>query len=143
MKLRVLTATSKGKLLSIADIIAKKGGADYAVDVIPPAYPCERERLTVIVVSAAAKMPDSFSSFCKLLSRTRSQYVAFVVDGTPENAAQILNWVKDAGARVCENVLYINGGLPFKFLRGISDEEKQKAENWIDATLAEISNAQV
>lgn len=142
MKLRVLTATKKGKLLSLAEIISKKGGAEYAVDVIPPAYPCERERLTVIVVSAAAKMPDSFSFFCKSLSRARSQYVAFVVDGTAENAEQIIAWVKEAGSRVCENVLYVNGGLPFKFLRGVSDEEKKNAEDWIDAVLAEISTAQ-
>ena len=142
MKLRVLTATKKGKLLSLAEIISKKGGAEYAVDVIPPAYPCERERLTVIVVSATSKMPDSFAFFCKSLNRARSQYVAFVVDGTPENAAPIVEWVKEAGSRVCENILYVNGGLPFKFLRGVSDEEKKTAEDWIDATLAEISGAQ-
>ncbi len=141
MKLRVLTATSKGKLLTIAEALSKKGGADYAVDVIPPAYSCDRERLVIIVASAAAKMPNAFQIFCKDLSRSRAQHVALVIDGTPENAAPIAEWIKNAGAHVCDEILYVKGGLPFKFLRGLPEEEKAAAEAWLDRILAEISNS--
>ncbi len=138
MKLRVLTATNKGKLLAIADMLSKKGGAEYAVDVIPPAYSCDRERLVIIVVSAAAKMPNAFSIFCKDLSRARSQHVALLIDGTPENAAQIIDWIKGAGTHLCDEVLYMKGGMPFKFMRGVTEEETNIAADWLDRIMADI-----
>ncbi len=138
MKLRVLTATSKGKLLSIAEMLAKKGQAEYAVDVIPPAYSCDRERLVILVVSAAAKMPNAFTIFCKDLGRGRTQHVALVVDGKKENAEPIIEWIKGAGTHVCDEVLYMNGGLPFKFLRGVSEEENAAAAAWLERIMVDI-----
>ena len=138
MKLRVLTATNKGKLLSIAEMLSKKGGAEYAVDVIPPAYSCDRERLVIIVASAAAKMPNAFSIFCKDLSRGRTQHVALLIDGTPENAAQIVEWIKGAGTHLCDEILYMKGGLPFKFMRGVTEEESATASAWLDRIMADI-----
>ena len=140
MKLRVLTATSKGKLLAIAETLAKKGQAEYAVDVIPPAYSCDRERLVILVVSAAAKMPNAFTIFCKDLGRGRTQHVALLVDGTPENAAPIIEWIKGAGSHVCDEVLYMKGGLPFKFLRGVTEEETATATAWLERIMADIQN---
>lgn len=138
MKLRVLTATNKGKLHSIAEMLAKKGEAEYAVDVIPPAYSCDRERLVILVVSAAAKMPNAFSIFCKDLGRGRTQHVALLIDGTPENAAPIIEWIKGAGTHVCDEVLYMKGGLPFKFLRGVTEEETATAAAWLERIMADI-----
>ena len=140
MKLRVLTATNKGKLHAIADMLAKKGEAEYAVDVIPPAYSCDRERLVILVISAASRMPNAFSIFCKDLSRGRTQHVALLVDGKAENAAPIIEWIKGAGTHVCDEVLYMNGGLPFKFMRGVSDEEAATATAWLERIMANIQN---
>ena len=50
MKLRVLTDTNKGKLLSIASTLASN--SDYKADVIPPAYSCDKERIVVLAISA-------------------------------------------------------------------------------------------
>ncbi len=141
MKLRVLTATSKGKLLTIAEMLSKRGGAEYAVDVIPPAYSCDRERLVVIVASVAAKMPNAFAIFCKDLSRARAQHVALLIDGSPENAQTVVDWIKGAGAHVCDEVLYMKGGLPFKFTKSVTEEEKTTATEWFDRILADISKA--
>jgi len=138
MKLRVLTATKKGKLLEIADILSARGNAEKPADIIPPAYSCDRERLVVLVVSAASKMPNAFEIFCKDLGKGRAQYVALLIDGKPENAAPILEWIKGAGANIIDEVLYMNGGLPFKFLRSVSDEEKETATAWLDRVLATI-----
>ena len=52
MRMRVLTRTSKGKLLTIADEVTKLISADKATDKIPTAYPCDGERLVVVVASA-------------------------------------------------------------------------------------------
>ena len=141
MKLRVLTATKKGKLLTIAEMLSKEGGADYAVDVIPPAYACDRERLVIVVASVAAKMPNAFSIFCKDLSKSRAQHVALLVDGKAEHAATIVDWIKNAGAHVCDEILYMNGGLPFKFTKSVSDEEKQAASEWLKRIFEDIGKA--
>ena len=141
MKLRVLTATKKGKLLEIANILSTAGNADKPADIIPPAYSCDRERLVVLVVSAASKMPNAFEIFCKDLGRARAQYVALLIDGTPEKTAPILEWLKSAGANVVDEILYMNGGLPFKFLRNVTDEEKETATAWLQRVLTTITNA--
>lgn len=140
MKLRVLTATNKGKLLALAEMISKKGQSDYAVDVIPPAYSCERERLVVIVATVGGKMKNSFEIFCKDLNRGRAQHVALLIDGTPENAAPVIEWIKGAGANLYDEVLYMNGGMPFKFMRKASDEEQKTALDWFDKVLEWMNN---
>ena len=140
MKLRVLTATKKGKLLEIANILSAAGNADKAADVIPPAYSCDRERLVVLVITAASKMPNAFEIFCKDLGKARAQNVALLIDGAPEKAAPIMEWLNQAGANIIEEVLYMNGGLPFKFMRGVTEEEKQTATEWLKRVLDKVTN---
>ena len=132
MRMRVLTQTNKGKLLTIADKITQLIEADKATDVIMPAYPCDGERLIVIVVSAKANMPDSFCRFMRSLKKTVTANVAFIVDGTPENAAGIVQMAKTNDANVMDNnILYINGGLPFKFMKKVTDEEMNTVREWV------------
>lgn len=132
MRTRVLTQTSCGKLLAIADEITKLIEADKATDVIMPAYPCDGERLIVIVASAKASMPDSFQRFMRSLKRSVTANVAFVIDGTPENAQKIVEMAKTGNSNVIDdNILYLGGGLPFKFLRGVKPEEMETVKNWV------------
>lgn len=132
MRMRVLTKTSSGKLLAIADEITKIINADKATDVIMPAYPCDGERLIVIVAKAQASMPDSFCRFMRSLKKSVTANIAFLIDGTPENAAKIVEMAKTNDSNVIENILYINGGLPFKFIRNVSEEEMRRVRQWID-----------
>ena len=132
MRMRVLTKTSSGKLLAIADEITKIINADKATDVIMPAYPCDGERLIVIVAKAQASMPDSFCRFMRSLKKSVTANIAFLIDGTPENAAKIVEMAKTNDSNVIENILYINGGLPFKFIRTVSEEEMRRVRQWID-----------
>ena len=132
MRMRVLTQTNKGKLLAIADEVTKLIEADKATDVIMPAYPCDGERLIVIVVSAKANMPDSFCRFMRSLKKTVTANVAFIVDGTPENAAPIIEMAKSQNSNVMEDkILYFDGGLPFKFMKKVSAEEMAIVEAWV------------
>ena len=132
MRMRVLTQTNKGKLLTIADKITKLIEADKATDVIMPAYPCDGERLIVIVVSAKATMPDSFCRFMRSLKKTVTANVAFIIDGTPENAAPIIEMAKSQNSNVMEDkILYFDGGLPFKFMKKVSPEEMAIVEAWV------------
>lgn len=137
MRMRVLTHTSKGKLLAIADEVTKLIEADKATDVIPAAYPCDGERLVVIVATAKPNMPDYFGRFVRSLKKTLTANVAFIIDGTPENASKIVEMAKTNDSNVIEdNILYINGGLPFKFLRKVSNEEMDSVKKWVTAIRA-------
>jgi len=132
MRMRVLTKTNKGKLLAIADEVTKLIEADKATDVIPSAYPCDGERLIVIVATAKPNMPEDFCRFVRSLKRAMTANVAFIIDGTPENAAAIVEMAKTGNSKVFEdNILYIEGGLPFKFLSKVSAEEMEKVRAWV------------
>ena len=139
MRMRVLTQTSKGKLLAIADEVTKLIQADKATDIIMPAYPCDGERLIVIVASAKASMPDSFCRFMRSLKKSVTANIAFIIDGTPENAAKIVEMAKTNNSNVIEDILYINGGIPLKFLRKVSAEEMDTVKAWVEKTLKALA----
>ena len=139
MRMRVLTQTSKGKLLAIADEVTKLIQADKATDIIMPAYPCDGERLIVIVASAKASMPDSFCRFMRSLKKSVTANIAFIIDGTPENAAKIVEMAKTNNSNVIEDILYINGGLPLKFLRKVPAEEMDTVKAWVEKTLKALA----
>ena len=133
MRMRVLTQTTKGKLLAIADEVTKLIDADKATDVIMPAHPCDGERLIVIIATAKPNMPESFCRFVRSLKKSVTANVAFIIDGTHENAAAIVEMAKTNNANVIEdNILYLDGGLPLKFLKKVSHEEMAKVKNWVD-----------
>ena len=139
MRMRVLTQTNKGKLLAIADQVTKLIEADKATDVIMPAYPCDGERLIVIVATAKAKMPDSFCRFMRSLKKSVTANIAFIIDGTPENAASIIEMAKTNNANVIDdNILYLEGGLPLKFLKKVTPEETAKVEAWVKEIRAKM-----
>ena len=139
MRMRVVTFTKKGKLLTIADEVTKLIEADKATDVIPPAYPCDGERLVVIVASAKSNMPNSFGLFTRSLKKSVAANVAFIIDGTPENAAKIVEMAKTNDANVfADNILYITGGLPFKFSKKVTEEEMNSVREWVKTIRASM-----
>ena len=140
MRMRVLTHTSKGKLISIANEVTKLISADKATDTIMPAYPCDGERLIIIVATAKPNMPDGFQRFVRSIKKSVAANVAFIIDGTPENAAKIVEMAKTNNSNVIEdNILYIDGGLPFKFMKKVTDDEKSKVENWVNDIKANLA----
>ena len=140
MRMRVLTKTNKGKLLAIADQVTKLIEADKATDVIPSAYPCDGERLVVIVATAKPSMPENFCRFMRSLKKSVTANIAFIIDGTPENAAPIVEMAKTNNANVMDNnILYLEGGLPFKFLKKVTDEEIAKVDAWVKEIRANLA----
>ena len=140
MRMRVLTQTTKGKLLAVADEVTKLIEADKATDVIMPAYPCDGERLIIIVATAKSTMPESFCRFVRSIKKSVTANVAFIIDGTHENAASIVEMAKTNDANIIEdNILYLDGGLPFKFLKKVSPEEMAKVKNWVDEIKSSIA----
>ena len=132
MRMRVLTKTNKGKLLAIADEVTKLIEADKPTDIIPSAYPCDGERLVVIVATAKPNMPEDFCRFARSLKKTVTANVAFIIDGKPEDAAKIVEMAKTNNSNVFEDkILYLDGGLPFKFIRKVTPEEMEKVRTWV------------
>ena len=138
IKMRVLYASSKKKINNIAnEIKAKYELAFNSVDVIPPAYSCDRERVVVLAISAKGGISDALRLFCRELNKSRAQNVALMIDGD-EKAANILKeTLTEAGTNVYDEVLYVKGGLPI-IGGSIKPEEKAEIFAWVDRVIANL-----
>ena len=77
-------------------------------------------------------MPESFCRFVRSLKRAMTANVAFIIDGNQENAAKIVEMAKTGNSNIMEDkILYINGGLPFKFIKKVSASEMDTVRNWV------------
>lgn len=139
MKMRVLYSTSKGKIKTIAQMITDNYATEKinCMDKIPPAYSCDKERLVVMLVSVSKDPENALILFCKELTKARTANVAFIVDGPAEGAKILIDAVKEAGANVFDDVLYVKGGLPF--LKGVKDEEKKQVSDWMEKVMANLA----
>jgi len=125
-KMRVLYYSKSGKIAAMAGAIASK--YDVKLDDIPPAYPCDNEKLVLLGVSAKKEIPDKVRQFCAELNPQRAQNVALFFDGPEDLATEVIDLAKAAGARVVGETFFVVGGIPF--FKGISPEEKSATEMW-------------
>lgn len=138
IKMRVLHWTNKAKLKTLAnDIKAEFELAHNAVDAIPPAYSCDKERLVVLCITIKDEPDDKLRLFCRELTKQRAQNVALIIDGTEKGAEYIKNILKEAGTNLIDDVLYFKGGLPF--LSKISDDEKKAAFEWAHRVVDQLA----
>ena len=141
IKMRVLYNSAKPKIKNIAnDIKAHYELGVNAVDVIPPAYSCDKERVVIMILSAkGAHLDDSLRLFCQELTKARAQNIALMIDGN-EAAA---NAVKEVLTNVAQNnavydeVLYIKGGLPI-IGGSVKPEERSAIIEWVDRVIANL-----
>lgn len=135
-KMRVLYFSSKGKMVALADALCAK--YQLKSDVIPPAYPCENEKIVFILMTVGKKVPDTLRRFARELYKTRAQNVAFLVDGTRADATDIINAVAEAGAKVCDEKLFVNLGFSLPFMKFASEDLKKKVLDWADRIVSSI-----
>ncbi|MBQ2767119.1 MAG: flavodoxin domain-containing protein [Clostridia bacterium] len=139
IKMRVLYYSNKGKMETLARTIADKFElAINAVDVIPPAYSCDKERLVIMGISVGDEPADQLRLFCRELTKVRTQNVALYVDGKPAGIQKIKDALKEAGTNVIEETFTVKGGLPFKFAKSASDEEKAAILAWAERVVAQL-----
>ncbi len=137
IKMRILCA-SKKKLQNLAnDIKVKYDLAFNAVDVIPPAYPCDKERIVILAVSAKGTngLSDSVRRFCGELTKARAQNVALVIDGDEAAANAVKAILTEAGTNVIDEVLYMKAGL---FGGKPNAQELETAYAWVDRVIANL-----
>ncbi len=131
IRMRVLYATGKKKMINIANFIKRKYELDLnAVDCVPPAYSCDKERIVVLAVAGKNDVEDSLRRFCIELTKVRAANVALMVDGTEIYANNIKEILKTAGTNVIEDVLYIKCGLPF--FASLKPEDEAAVVDWLD-----------
>lgn len=134
LKMRFLYYSSKGKMKSIADAVKVEFDLSQnanAIDIIPPAYSCENERLVILAISGKGEPDDILRRFCFELNKKKAQNVALLIDGDEKMGAKIADALKQTGTNFIDNVKYIKiGGLPF--LGGkLSDDEKADVLKWV------------
>ena len=141
LKMRFLYYSGKSKIKAMAEIVKKEFDLSQnhnAIDIIPPAYSCENERLVILAVSGKGEPDDVLRRFCSELNKKKAQNVALLVDGDEKIGNKLLDVLKETGTNVNENVKYIKiGGLPF--LNGkVSEEEKADLVEWVKSIIANL-----
>lgn len=138
IKMRILYASNKKKINNIANTVkAQYELAFNSVDVIPPAYSCDKERIVVLILSAKGNVSDAVRLFCGELNKTRAQNVALMIDGDEAAANKVKAVLSEAGTNVIDEVLYIKGGLPI-IGGSLKPEEKTEIFAWIDRVIANL-----
>ena len=140
IKMRVLYASGKKKIQALSNAIkAQYDLAFNAVDAIPPAYPCDKERIVILAVTAKGDINDSLSLFCKELTKARAQNVALMIDGDAAVADKLKAILTEAGTNVVDEVLFVNGGLALPFFGGTpKPEEKTAVFEWVDRVMKNL-----
>ena len=133
LKMRFLYYSGKAKMKTIAEAVKTEFGlgAANSIDIIPPAYSCENERLVILAVSGKGDPDDILRRFCLELNKKKAQNVALLIDGDEKLGAKVAEAVKQAGTNYIDNIKYIKiGGIPF--LAGkLKDEEKADILSWV------------
>lgn len=141
LKMRFLYYSGKSKMKSIAEIVKKEFDLAQnfnAIDIIPPAYSCENERLVILAVSGKGEPDDVLRRFCSELNKKKAQNVALLVDGDEKLANCLLTVLKETGTNVIDNVKYIKlSGIPFLGSK-VSDEEKTDLVGWVKTVIESL-----
>ena len=133
LKMRFLYYSKKAKMKAMAELVKAEfdlAQNHNAIDIIPPAYSCENERLVILAVSGKGEPEDLVRRFCSELNKKKAQNIALLVDGDEKLANRLLETLEAAGSNVNKDVLYFKiGGLPF--LGGkVTEEEKKTLLDW-------------
>ena len=135
MKMRVIYYSKKKKMSDLA-LYLSKNSDEYKPDTIPPDYSLDKEKLLVLGMSKLSKLPDDVRRFCMNLGPSITKNVALYTDRTPEEAAVFVKALRDSGANVLDDILYVKSEfLPFK---KASEEEKKQADEWFEKILPRI-----
>ncbi len=131
LKMRFLYYSKQAKMKNLGELIKTEfdlSANHNAIDVIPPAYSCEKERLVVLGISAKNDIDDVVRRFCSELSPQKASNIALVVDGNESASVKIVNALKVAGANVIPEIQYLSCGL---FKSKLTDEEKATLLAWL------------
>ncbi len=141
VKMRVIhSAGKKKKVETFATAIGE--AFKCQVDSAPPAFPCDKEKLVVIVMSIKGEPDDKLRRFCGELTKARALNTVLIVDGDPASSGveQIKNTLREAGTNVIEDVHVIDGGGGLFGSKKISLEERTEIVKWVEGIIDKTFN---
>ena len=131
-KMRAMYYPETGNAEKVALAIAKDQAIDRdRIDRIPPAYPCEKERLLFIGVELkGSSVPKAVADLCKDLKPERAKNVAFyaIGSGSFEKMNAVRQVVQEKGVNVVGSTFECPSTGLFK--KTIADEDVNKAVAW-------------
>ena len=131
IKMRFLYYSKQAKMKALGAAIKQEfdlSANANAVDIIPPAYSCEKERLVVLGISAKGDLDDIVRRFCCELNPKKATNVAVVIDGNEAGAAKVLEALKTAGTNIVDAPKFLACGL---FKTKLTDEERSSLLAWV------------
>jgi hypothetical protein len=140
LKMRFLYYSKKAKMKELAEAVKVEFELSQnhnAIDVIPPAYSCENERLVILALSGN-DLEDMVRRFCRELDKKKAQNVALLIDGNDRVKEDALAVLKETGTNVIEDVKTVKfSGIPF--IGGkLSDAEKADLLAWVHSVVDSI-----
>ena len=113
IKLRVLHYPDNKKLSALCnDITSSYENSKY--DKIPPAYPCENEKLLVCFIKSGKEMTAELKNFVGDLSKARAQNVFFIFGCDAKVGKAIEDLAVNAGTKLAGESKYVKfPALPF------------------------------
>jgi hypothetical protein len=138
--MRFLYYSKKSKMKELAEAVKVEFdlAQNYnAIDVIPPAYSCENERLVILALSGN-DLEDMVRRFCRELDKKKAQNVALLIDGNDKVKQDALAVLAETGTNVIDNVKVVKfSGLPF--IGGkLSVDEKNDLLTWVHTVVDSI-----
>ena len=137
IKMRVLRYPENNKKLhTISEMIKAEYDLNVnAVDRIPPAYSCDKERLVILATQIKGSLPDNYRLFVRELTKVRAANVAIIAAGDEVCVEKTKELLREAGTNVIDDVHNVKIGL---FNSKVTDEEKADVLAWVKATLEKL-----
>ena len=137
IKMRVLCyPENKKKLTAIGNMIkAEYDLSVNAVDRIPSAYPCDKERIVILATSIKGKLPDDYRLYVRELSKARAANVAIIAAGDDACVEATKELLAEAGTNVIDDVMRVKIGF---FDSKVSEEEKAAILAWVEKVKADL-----
>ena len=131
--MRVIYSTTKKKVVTFATAISE--AFKCQVDDVPPAFPCDKEKLVVIVMSMKDEPNDKLRRFCGELNKARALTTALRVEGdvNSKGVKIVKDILTEAGTNVIDDIYTIDGGGFFS--KKISLEERTNIVKWVEKVI--------
>ncbi len=137
MKAKSLHFSKRGTVQPIASELGRV--YQCVCDQIPPAYPCEGEKVVFIGVEMGGKLPAPVDHFCRDLNPTRAKNVAFyLINGNPEGLNGIKSELENHGVHVVDDVLTLEIKSSLFKKGSATDADIQKALDWAEKVVAKL-----
>ena len=137
IKMRVLYDSKKKGMAQFANVIKTK----YELPInatsgkFPPEYPCDKERIVILGLTAKGELSDDVRRFCIELNKTRAYNVALLIDGDQPTADKVAEMIANAGTNLV-GVKVINLGGFLMFGGTLTDELQTELVAWVDEMVA-------